>query len=100
MLNAQQQLIDDGNRGFAELEQNQQEIIDNLRNVKKQMKVANVLSTMNFCVNLGTQRKLDQQNRLLDAQNRAIGEHTSVVHSVRSAVQENTNAINAYRTQF
>lgn len=100
MLNAQQQLIDDVNRGFAELEQNQQDIIDNLQNVKKQMKVANVLSTMNFCVNLGTQRKLDQQNRLLDAQNRAIGEHTSVVHSVRSAVQENTNAINAYRTQF
>ena len=100
MMEAQQQLIEDVNRGFTEVQENQMETLENLRAVRKQMGVANVLSTMNLCVNLGTQRKIDQQNRMIDAQNRSIADHTAAVNSVRSALQDNTCAINAYRTQF
>ena len=100
MMEAQQQLIADVNRGFAEVQENQMEIVENLHTVRKQMSVANVLSTMNLCVNLGTQRKIDQQNQMIAAQNRSIADHTAAVNSVRSAVQDNTCAINAYRTQF
>ena len=48
----------------------------------------------------GIQTKIDQQNQMIAAQNRSIADHTAAVNSVRSAVQDNTCAINAYRTQF
>ena len=70
MLAGQQQLIYEVNRGFEAMTRNQEEIINSLSAVKKNLAMSNVLSTMNFCVNLGTQRKIDYQNKIMERRKR------------------------------
>ncbi len=100
MLAGQQQLIYEVNRGFEAMTRNQEEIINSLSAVKKNLAMSNVLSTMNFCVNLGTQRKIDYQNKIMERRNMAIQDNTNAMNSVRSAIQDNTYAVNGLRTSF
>ena len=62
--------------------------------------MSNVLSTMNFCVNLTTQRKLDYQNKMINRYNMSVQENTNAVYSAQSAIKDNTYEINALRTSF
>ena len=100
MLAGQQQLIQEVNSGFEAMARNQEEIINNLNVVKRQLNMSNVLSTMNFCVNLTTQRKLDYQNKMINRYNMSVQENTNAVYSAQSAIKDNTYEINALRTSF